>query len=94
MATTDRVFSLSTTGNYKDAGGGANPFTGEIVVDTGNTAGLLVPNKYLDVIENRKPSTMRCKSASGDMMQIGEDGTLPINVSTEGSPVNFDLPLP
>ena len=93
MATTDRVFSLSTTGNYKDAGGGANPFTGEIVVDTGNTAGLLVPNKYLDVIENRKPSTMRCKSASGDMMQIGEDGTLPINVSTEGSPVNFDLPL-
>jgi hypothetical protein len=74
----------------KDPAGG---FNGEIVVDTGNTAGLLVPQGYSTLLENRKPSKMRCTSASGDRMQIGEDGELPIHVTTEGGHVNFDLPL-
>ena len=74
----------------KDPAGG---FNGEIVVDTGNTAGLLVPQGYSALLENRKPSKMRCTSASGDRMQIGEDGELPIHVTTEGGHVNFDLPL-
>ena len=71
----------------KDPAGG---FNGEIVVDTGNTAGLLVPQGYSTLLENRKPSKMRCTSASGDRMQIGEDGELPIHVTTEGGHVNFD----
>ena len=88
---TDRVFALSMTGpKGKDPAGG---FNGEIVVDTGNTAGLLVPQGYSTLLENRKPSKMRCTSASGDRMQIGEDGKLPIHVTTEGGHVNFDLPL-
>ena len=66
---------------------------GEAVVDTGNTAGFLVPDRYRKLIENKTPSNMKCKSASGDMMQIGEDGTFPISVTTEGGDVEFDLPL-
>jgi hypothetical protein len=67
--------------------------SGEAVIDTGNTAGFLVPDRYRNLIEYKTPSTMRCKSASGDMMQIGEDGTFPISVTTEGGDVEFDLPL-
>jgi hypothetical protein len=73
--------------------GPAGGFNGEIAVDTGNTAGLLVPRGYSYLLENRKPSKMRCTSAFGDRRQSGEDEELPMHVAAEGGHVNFDLPL-
>jgi hypothetical protein len=73
----------------KDPAGG---FNGEIVVDTGNTAGLLVPQGYSALLEKRKSSKMRCTSASGDRIQIGEDGELPTHITTKGGHVSFNLP--
>jgi hypothetical protein len=73
--------------------GPAGGFNGGIVVNTGNAAGLLAPQGYSSLLENRKPSKMRCISASGDRVQIGEDGELPMHVTIEGGHVKFDLPL-